>query len=174
MDSTGATALSAAIEHHESSIYNRLPTSPRTNGLNQRHSKKSYFSFEDQLEQMNGTDYDNSYVESFNYDTAQQFFERISSKDESTRLSGLNNLYTIIVTWARKQYSCRSRPSSQVRFENDVVLNHELSNPQDNALCPIQQVIGNLLRLSVRCPFDDVRDRCDEILNSIKVRCSMY
>ena len=34
----------------------------------------------------------------------------------------------------------------------------------------IQELVPDLLRLSISCPFDDVRDKCKEILADIKVR----
>lgn len=34
----------------------------------------------------------------------------------------------------------------------------------------IQELVPDLLRLSLSCPFDDVRDKCRDILTDIKVR----
>ena len=174
MDSSGATSLSVAIEHHETSLLSRLPQSPRSNGHPHRHSNP-YYDYKnpcgnDDFLTGNGDDFDENSVDFlFTYATAQKLFDSISSKDESTRRNGLHILHEVIIRWAKYKSCLKRRSFTQVRFENDSVDQDFTQETNEALICPMQQAIANLFRMSVQCPFSDVRKTCQDILVELKV-----
>nr|XP_002129228.1 sestrin-3 isoform X2 [Ciona intestinalis] len=159
-------------------------SSPSGDWLGSRRS--SNFSYSSERDVFD--DYALESPEELTYDAAQRLFEQLSNKDESIRKLGLNNLTRSIFIWVKSDFpqldsndnSPRQRlgSASDRRGWDKTPLSRQGSSESAPATVPnsphsepariVQQALASLLRLSIRCPFSDVRDRCSEILRDLK------
>ena len=72
----------------------------------------------------------------------------LQTRDENSRHQFLESLARTVKAWTNRQ-----RENVENGFENSI-----------------SDILPCILRLSLRCPFSDIRQSCSDLLNAIKVR----
>ncbi|CAH1228737.1 SESN1 [Branchiostoma lanceolatum] len=89
-------------------------------------------------------------------------FSDLSSRDHLTRGLAMDSVASMYENWIKRHHQppTESAPSSDVHENGDV---SQYSRH-------LTQHLSSLIRLSAQCPFHDVRDRANEILECVKER----
>jgi len=126
------------------------------------------------VDKVNLEDYDDSY-EKLTNETAQ-IFAHLSSKDSSVRQVGLNIVSQSVYQWLSIFHTCPHQQNEGGILEYGSTKTNDNYNSEVNALAKhdvsakiVKQTLASLLRLSIRCPFPDVRETCHMILMDLQV-----
>ena len=87
-------------------------------------------------------------------------FMYVSHRDSKSRCLALEKIQDSVESWLD---GYGSPPTFCTNFGNGSI------NGKDTRVAFLEEVIPDLLRLSISCPFEDVREKCSEILVDIKV-----
>ena len=94
-----------------------------------------------------------------------RFLYSVCSRDQKQRTEALDHITRVIDGWLEGYGS----PKDSI-FDNHPN-NGELSTDFKPL---IREQLPDLLRLSIYCPFDDVRERCGLLLEDLQVRIFSY
>ncbi|CAG5121629.1 unnamed protein product, partial [Candidula unifasciata] len=93
----------------------------------------------------------------------KEYLAPLSSRDVNTRKEALDNLYSLV------EQHLDGCVSSAVAFNNNN--SHRsgtFKTRQQQGFC-LQSILPGILRLSLMCPFDDVREKMSALFSEIKV-----